>query len=163
MIDHRASPGIRCDMPELGEGKMFEAPTLGCPHCQAVVVMNPKRTRERGFCSKCNRYVCDFCYAMTRKSGYVHRSFMELADMVRSGKYGWKEPRLGDAKIWELTTWADWAAYGKCLRLRDEVEVERERQSAMEELFAILPAVAAMISPMGIYFAMQQMLGKAAP
>ena len=83
--------------------------------------------------------------------------------LVRSGKYGWKESRLGDAKIWELETWADWAAYGKCLRLRDEVEVEREKRSAMEELFASLPALVAMISPVWVYYAMQQMLGKAAP
>lgn len=70
MIDHRASPGLPADFyqkiglaqtlrPELGEGKLFEAPTLTCAHCQAMVVINPARTRARGYCPKCDSYVCD--------------------------------------------------------------------------------------------------------
>jgi hypothetical protein len=87
IVDHRNSPGIKCDNPDLGEGKVYEVPTLGCRHCHGVQVINPKRTRERGFCFVCNRYVCDLCYALMHKSGYVHRTFMEVADMVHSGKF----------------------------------------------------------------------------
>jgi hypothetical protein len=48
MIDNRAA----------GEG-MVEMATSTCSHCQRVVILNPDRTRARGFCRKCNHYVCD--------------------------------------------------------------------------------------------------------
>jgi uncharacterized paraquat-inducible protein A len=48
MIDNRAS----------GEG-MVESATITCSHCQTVVVLNPLRTRERGYCRKCDHYICD--------------------------------------------------------------------------------------------------------
>jgi hypothetical protein len=50
MIDNRVSGG-----------SLFEAPTYTCRHCQAVVVMNPGRTRERGYCRKCDGSICDNC------------------------------------------------------------------------------------------------------
>ena len=70
MIDHRASPGLPADFyqkiglsadpsPELGEGKLFETATMTCCHCNAVVIANPDRVRARGYCPKCNDYVCD--------------------------------------------------------------------------------------------------------
>ena len=68
MIDHRNSPGLpdemmpfAKDMPaRCGQG-LFEAPTYTCGHCPQVVVMNPLRTRERGYCRKCDHYICDKC------------------------------------------------------------------------------------------------------
>lgn len=56
-IDHTASPGNS----QVGEGKMFEAATITCEHCQRVLLRNPLRTRERFYCSHCDGYVCDFC------------------------------------------------------------------------------------------------------
>lgn len=47
----------------------FEAPTFGCSHCQAVVVMNPLRNRERAYCTGCDRYLCDNCGAARAKTG----------------------------------------------------------------------------------------------
>lgn len=75
IIDHRESPGVtaeqaaamRC-MP-VGRGTRAELPTFTCSHCTCVVVMNPLRTRERGFCPKCDRYVCDRCEAARVASG----------------------------------------------------------------------------------------------
>ncbi len=69
MIDHRASPGIADqympgaaqDMPvRYGRG-LFEAPTFTCGHCPQVVLLNPLRTRDRGYCRKCDHYICDRC------------------------------------------------------------------------------------------------------
>lgn len=50
LIDHRA-----------GGGKLFEADTSTCAHCQRVVILHPDRTRLRGYCPKCDHYVCDNC------------------------------------------------------------------------------------------------------
>lgn len=95
MIDHRASPGIPrakaiemgMDPALVGEGKLFETVTLGCNHCGGCWVKNPDRQRDRHHCVKCDRYLCDWCHAETTKPDYVHRSFQELVDIVRSGKF----------------------------------------------------------------------------
>jgi hypothetical protein len=93
MIDHRNAPGIPDDLVHkagvvpVRSGQMLECATLGCAHCAAVVVVNPLRTRERAYCPKCDRYICDVCKAATLLPNYVHRSFQEIADMVRSGRY----------------------------------------------------------------------------
>ena len=43
----------------LSGGEYREMATLTCAHCNRVVVLNPQRTRERGYCAKCHAYVCD--------------------------------------------------------------------------------------------------------
>ena len=60
LIDHSASPGTR----GVPEGKCFESPTVTCSHCQTIVVLNALRTRSRGYCSKCDAYICDGCTAL---------------------------------------------------------------------------------------------------
>lgn len=55
LIDHSASPGT----PEVPEGARLELPTVTCCHCNRVVVLNMARTRPRGYCAKCDHYVCD--------------------------------------------------------------------------------------------------------
>lgn len=77
MVDHRASPGLKpsdligagfaqpqAEALAVGEGRMFEAATLTCGHCNGVVIKNPKRLRTRGHCAKCNDFVCDGCAAL---------------------------------------------------------------------------------------------------
>jgi hypothetical protein len=87
MIDHRASPGIPGSRL-LGEGTLFEGKTLSCCHCRGCWILNPLRTRERHRCFQCGgQYLCDGCNVVRLEPDYVHRSFDELADMVRSGKY----------------------------------------------------------------------------
>lgn len=66
---------------------MFEAPTLGCPHCGAGVVLNPLRTRERAHCSQCNAYICDGCHAIMQDPDYVHHTAVEIKEKVGSGQY----------------------------------------------------------------------------
>jgi hypothetical protein len=66
-IDHRASPGFTeaqalsmgLDPKQVGEGKLMEAGTATCSHCNAIVILNPQRVRERGHCQKCDAYICD--------------------------------------------------------------------------------------------------------
>lgn len=36
-------------------------PTLTCSHCNNIVVLNPKRMRERHRCLKCMKFTCDPC------------------------------------------------------------------------------------------------------
>jgi hypothetical protein len=93
MVDHRSSPGIPEDKarqmgldPRWGRGQVH-APTLGCPHCASVVVLNPWRTRDRAHCRVCDRYICDGCDAIRHESDYVHTTAAEVAEKVKSGRF----------------------------------------------------------------------------
>ena len=73
MVDHRSGPGLSYAIGEgldhsSGQG-LFEASVYTCNHCQSVVVINPSRTRERGYCMKCNRNLCDLCYSVKTRTG----------------------------------------------------------------------------------------------
>ena len=77
LIDNTNSPGVPDAIvvaqglpPGAGRGK-FESGTFTCSHCEAVVVLNPDRTRSRGYCRKCDHYVCDGCEANRVVSGGV--------------------------------------------------------------------------------------------
>lgn len=54
MIDNRLSGGT-----------LQEVATLTCCHCNRAVILHPQRTRERGYCRKCNAYRCDYCVTCT--------------------------------------------------------------------------------------------------
>ncbi len=58
-IDHRAAHD---ELPK-GTPRHFEADTYTCTHCNAVVVMNPARVRERTKCRGCSHHICDRCAA----------------------------------------------------------------------------------------------------
>ena len=94
-IDHRASPGIPPNLArrmgyepsQVGEGKLFEAATMTCQHCHAVVIKNPGRDRERALCMMCaGAYICDLCDAERRKPDYVHMPSKKIAELVGSGE-----------------------------------------------------------------------------
>lgn len=77
LIDHSNSPGVPDAIvvaqglpPGSGQGK-FESGSFTCSHCEATVVLNPNRSRSRGYCSKCDHYVCDNCEAVRFASGGV--------------------------------------------------------------------------------------------
>ena len=67
LIDHRHSPGLspeRLTAPgglAVAGGELYESAVYTCSHCQFAVVINPERTRERAWCSGCDRYICDEC------------------------------------------------------------------------------------------------------
>lgn len=77
-IDHRESPGIP-GMPFRSKGTFFEAPTMTCNHCQAVVIVNPDRTRERARCYSCDHYICDACEGL-RVAGKSCRPMKQVID-----------------------------------------------------------------------------------
>ena len=77
LVDHRAGGGL--DGP-LRAGAVFESATLTCSHCQRQVVLNPDRSRPRGYCPKCDRYVCDGCEATRVASGGECKTFKQIMD-----------------------------------------------------------------------------------
>lgn len=66
----------------LSGGSVFESPTITCKHCQRIVVLNPNRTRSRGYCPSCNGYVCDTCEAIRVQTGDC-KSFERLAEKIQ--------------------------------------------------------------------------------
>lgn len=87
LIDYRESPGVSPEIlqrsgltvPFVKAGDKFEAPTLQCSHCQAGVVLNPQRTRDRGYCAKCDHYICDTCVGIASVT-LEHRPFRKIRD-----------------------------------------------------------------------------------
>ncbi len=87
MIDHRNSPGISPEEAALagrdtlpvGRGRIAEFPAINCSHCQRLVVMNPGRIRDRAYCGKCDRYICDHCEAERVRTG-VCKPFKQVID-----------------------------------------------------------------------------------
>ena len=71
-IDHRESEGLSPKVAEkaglgglpIGRNSFFQTPTVSCSHCQAQVILNPDRSRPRGYCPKCDHYICDRCGAV---------------------------------------------------------------------------------------------------
>jgi hypothetical protein len=88
LIDHRSSPGlmpeqVRGDVPAVAGGQVYESAVYTCSHCQATVIINPQRTRERGYCQKCDRYVCDECEAIRVKT-FECRSVERQLDEIQN-------------------------------------------------------------------------------
>jgi hypothetical protein len=52
------------DAPDIKAG-VTELPILVCCHCNRIVVLNPERQRARGWCEKCDAYVCDQAVCLT--------------------------------------------------------------------------------------------------
>ncbi len=88
MIDCRVAglPETR-EMPRIPDGRVYHCRTTTCCHCATVYIVNEKRTRAREYCRTCDEYLCDYCARTAAQPGYVHRSFQELADLVRSGRF----------------------------------------------------------------------------
>lgn len=65
--------------PIVGNAHVFEADTYTCTHCNAVVVMNPDRSRPRYKCRGCNHHICDSCAAL-RTAGAPCKTMQQQAD-----------------------------------------------------------------------------------
>ena len=95
-VDHRESPGFTADQAvatgwrriasQVGKGQRAQVPTAICGHtragflCEAMVILNPMRTRDRGFCPKCQSYLCDQCELERRLSGGECKAKARLID-----------------------------------------------------------------------------------
>lgn len=97
LIDHSNSPGISPDLIRgmgddlplnIGQTR-FECPTYTCNHCQMVVILNPLRQRERGYCASCDRYICDVCKT-ARVAGAACVTFNEITEVIldKEAKHG---------------------------------------------------------------------------
>jgi hypothetical protein len=76
IVDHRDSPGLTpADVAHVpgaipvGAGSLLERDVLTCSHCQRGVILEPLRTRDRGYCPKCDHYICDACETIRVKTG----------------------------------------------------------------------------------------------
>lgn len=72
------------DNTAAGEGKM-EAATLTCCHCQRIFLKNPDRVRARGYCAKCDSYVCDNPACNAQCSPFWKRLDAELTRIIHQG------------------------------------------------------------------------------
>lgn len=90
-IDHRESPGLA--HPLLGKGKRFQGSTYKCPYCEAQVVVNPLRTRDREYCRKLDRYICDSCGAK-RKLGIDLKPWKQVEEEYLSAVYRNSVPNI---------------------------------------------------------------------
>lgn len=87
LIDHRNAPGVPRNpafeakgfVATAPAGQVFESATVTCSHCQVIVVLNPNRQRPRGYCAKCDHYVCDAPLCNTDC-----RPFKALADHMQT-------------------------------------------------------------------------------
>lgn len=75
-IDHTDSPGLTpADVahvpgaPVVPGGAVLERDILTCSHCQRGIVLQPLRVRDRGYCNKCDHYICDGCETIRVKVG----------------------------------------------------------------------------------------------
>jgi hypothetical protein len=90
LIDHRNSPGVpeevmvSTGLPTFAGKKdsVFECATFTCADCETVVYINPKRNRARGYCPKCDHYLCDDCEAERFASGGVCRNRKHMIDRI---------------------------------------------------------------------------------
>lgn len=85
LMDHRAGDPVPDELvrdadlpPGAGRG-LFEAATYTCSHCQFVVVIEPKRTRERAYCRRCDHFICDGCGAIYAQNK-ICKTFKQIVE-----------------------------------------------------------------------------------
>ncbi len=85
MIDNRNNPGISeglavaNGLPKEAARGLYESATYTCSHCNSVIVMNPQRTRERGFCRGCSQVICDAC-SLVRSQTFACKTMSQVID-----------------------------------------------------------------------------------
>jgi hypothetical protein len=91
-VDHSNSPGISAEQAaSVGSrlvvpgGTIFKSATFTCSHCTRVVVLNPDRSRSRGYCRSCDHDICDRCSLMMRL-GHPCQPFSKLIEKLTTEK-----------------------------------------------------------------------------
>lgn len=85
MLDHSQTIGLpdevvlRAGLPAGAGRGLFETSTYTCSHCQAVVIQNPDRKRERAYCRGCDHLICDGCGAIRAKT-FACKTFKQVVD-----------------------------------------------------------------------------------
>ena len=90
MIDHRNSPGLSASdvahVPgaiAVPGGQQLEADTKQCRHCERTILLRSDRVRPRGYCQRCDAYICDACAATMAVTG-VCRPFARIVDEAQT-------------------------------------------------------------------------------
>ena len=88
-IDHRNSPGLTpADVAHVpgaiavGKGEHFETDVYQCTHCQRTIVLRAEahKMASRGYCPKCDHYICNGCERMRVVSGGACVPFAQVLD-----------------------------------------------------------------------------------
>lgn len=64
----RSLEGWYCVDNRASGGTLEERPIVTCSHCQRQIVLQPLRTRDRFECPRCDKYLCDDCTILYRKT-----------------------------------------------------------------------------------------------
>jgi hypothetical protein len=67
-------------------GGTLESATITCSHCHTTLLRNPQRTRGRGYCPKCDHYICDGCEALRVATGVCY-PMKKLIDVLQEQAY----------------------------------------------------------------------------
>lgn len=98
LIDNRAAPPVPSfgGTPAIAGGATFESACVTCSHCHRQVVLNPDRSRERGYCPKCDKYVCDTCESVRAKTGdcVPFNAFLDRMQEQAFQRLGSDEPQI---------------------------------------------------------------------
>jgi hypothetical protein len=90
LIDHRAGDGfsddVMADAVAVKGGTLFESSTITCSHCQKIVIINPDRSRSRGYCPGCDHYICDEC-ELVRVTTLTCTPFKKIRDAAQEAGY----------------------------------------------------------------------------
>lgn len=93
LVDHRESPGVPDEqmLPAgfpVGSGRgLFESATFTCPYCNAVVVLNPNRSRPRNYDAATNHLICDGCQSL-KDTGVALKTMQQIADELLNTPLG---------------------------------------------------------------------------
>lgn len=95
MIDNRHAPSITPEQAHatgkeiagVGNNGLYETATVTCSHCHAQVILRPDRTRDRGYCRKCDHYICDQCEVVRIASGYACKPLNQLFDEIQAAAF----------------------------------------------------------------------------
>lgn len=106
-MDHRGgSPGVPDEVVTsqglpAGAGRdLFESATITCNHCERVVVLRPDRKQPRGYCQKCDHYICDICEVTRVATGVCYpfkamcQDILEKLDKGRSQSEVFQSPLI---------------------------------------------------------------------
>lgn len=79
VIDHRDSPGVTAaDVAHVPGavaapgGTRTEMDVYQCSHCQRTIVLkaaSKERMQKRGYCPKCDHYICNGCESIRARTG----------------------------------------------------------------------------------------------
>ena len=100
----RFSEGVLIE-ENLVENVRQELPTLTCNHCNNVIVLNPERVRARGWCEKCDQYICDApgcnveCFPASEMVHYALNRSRQTGRKPEGGPFLYREQGFKMAEI----------------------------------------------------------------